>query len=164
MFDLVGEIRGETKLPAWALVLYRDPANPLFANRDLITTNEERDVILAETALDGAGTLALTSAVTDMGHAQFVEEILVRRLKARHLVVGWDFHYGHARVGNVTLLQEQLGKVDPSIKVTVVPPVMDGTEPIKSTTIRHFLTIGELARAMPSPSTWRRLRRSLWRG
>ncbi|MEO7995133.1 MAG: riboflavin biosynthesis protein RibF, partial [bacterium] len=121
---------------------------PLFAGQQVITTRPERDLIFAETGLDGAGTLDLVPSVTSLGHEVFVREVLLERLRARHLVVGWDFHYGHARVGNVSLLREQLETVPPpGCPVTMLDPVMEDSEPIKSTTIRRWLTSGELDKA-----------------
>src|ERR1700722_4875201 len=37
---------------------------------------------------------------------EFVNEILIKGLDARLVVVGEDFHFGHGRKGNVALLQE----------------------------------------------------------
>ncbi|MCG3151275.1 MAG: Riboflavin biosynthesis protein RibF [bacterium] len=147
LIDEVLRLREATGLPAWILVLYRDPANPLFAGQQVITTQLERDCLFSGTALDGAGTLRLTSDVTQMSHEAFVQEVLLGPLQARHLVVGWDFHYGHARVGNVTLLQEQLQQLAGRCELTVLNPVMDGSEPIKSTTIRSWIQGGDIARA-----------------
>lgn len=147
LIDEVLRLREATGLPAWILVLYRDPANPLFAGQQVITTQLERDCLFSGTALDGAGTLRLTSDVTQMSHEAFVQEVLLGPLQARHLVVGWDFHYGHARVGNVTLLQEQLQEQAGRCALTVLNPVMDGSEPIKSTTIRSWIQQGDFARA-----------------
>ena len=40
---------------------------------------------------------------------RFVEEILVRRLKVREVVVGFNFRFGHGRRGTVKTL-ERLGR------------------------------------------------------
>ncbi|HUD15699.1 MAG TPA: hypothetical protein VMQ59_00500, partial [Acidimicrobiales bacterium] len=37
---------------------------------------------------------------------EFVNEVLIRRIDARLVVVGEDFHFGHGRKGNVALLKE----------------------------------------------------------
>lgn len=147
LIDEVLRLREATGLAAWILVLYRDPANPLFAGQQVITTQLERDCLFSGTALDGVGTLRLTSDVTEMSHEAFVQDVLLGPLQARHLVVGWDFHYGHARVGNVTLLQEQLHQLAGRCELTVLNPIMDGSEPIKSTTIRFWIQQGHIARA-----------------
>lgn len=147
LIDRVLAVKAVLGCPAWILVLYRDPANPLFAGQQVITTRAERGLLFQDTALDGASTLNLTSDVTSMTHEVFVREVLLRHLRARHLVVGWDFHYGHARVGNVSLLQAQLAASGSGCGLTMLDPVLDGDEPIKSTTIREWLLAGEIRRA-----------------
>lgn len=147
LIDRVLALGAELQLPACVLVLYRDPANPLFSGQQVITTEAERALIFRGTSLACSGILRLTTEVTGMAHDAFVRDVLLGQLVARHLVVGWDFHYGHARVGNVALLRDQLAREGAQCGVTVLDPVMDGAEPIKSTTIREWLNQGELERA-----------------
>ena len=147
LIDTVIRIANDLGLPAWVLVLYRDPTNPLFFGRQVITTLLERNVLFSETKIAGACTLSLVPSLTNLSHESFVRDILLDRLAARHLVVGWDFHYGHSRVGNVTLLEHQLQHASQRCGLTILDPVMDGNEPIKSTTIREWLTTGALDKA-----------------
>ncbi|WP_422364998.1 bifunctional riboflavin kinase/FAD synthetase [Pelagibius sp.] len=63
----------------------------------------------------------------------FVEEILVADLAARHVVVGWDFCFGHKRQGNVALLKSMGAKL--GFGLTAVDPVMTGTGAVYSSSI-----------------------------
>ncbi|AMN47669.1 riboflavin kinase / FMN adenylyltransferase [Steroidobacter denitrificans] len=75
----------------------------------------------------------------------FVEEVLVRALGARELVVGHDFSFGRALTGNIgTLLA--LGPTA-GFEVTQVPPFEIGGERVSSTRIRLALEAGDMASA-----------------
>ena len=68
----------------------------------------------------------------------FVEEILCTDLAARHVVVGWDFCFGHMRRGNVTLLKSMGARL--GFGLTAVDPVMTVTGEVHSSSIirRHL--------------------------
>ncbi len=76
----------------------------------------------------------------------FVEEVLVRGLGARHVVVGYNFAFGHRRQGNVERLRT-LAEAH-GFGVTSLEPVenADGVT-YSSTMIRDFLMRGEPGRA-----------------
>jgi riboflavin kinase/FMN adenylyltransferase len=75
----------------------------------------------------------------------FFFEILLRRLRAKALVVGPDFAFGRKREGNIELLkrwcQEQ------NIHLEIVQPLILRGEVISSSRIRQLLQAGELAQA-----------------
>jgi len=77
--------------------------------------------------------------------AEFVGDLLVRELGARHVVVGDDFKFGAARSGTVEELRE-LGKRR-GLAVTEVPPVIFRGERVSSTAIRRALKAGDLETA-----------------
>jgi len=71
----------------------------------------------------------------------FVRKILVEGVAARHVVVGYDFHFGNRRRGTPALLQE-LG-AQSGFAVSVLQPVSAAAGEIySSTTIRQHLTAG----------------------
>jgi len=76
----------------------------------------------------------------------FVQDILVGDLAARHVVVGWDFCFGHKRAGNAALLKSM--GAQHGFGVTAVDPVMpsDG-EVYSSSIIRSHLREGRTGKA-----------------
>lgn len=75
----------------------------------------------------------------------FVEELLVRRFAARHVVVGHDFRFGRGRGGGLDELRA--AGLAHGFEVTVVPPVELGGERVSSTAIRSALAAGDLGKA-----------------
>jgi riboflavin kinase/FMN adenylyltransferase len=75
----------------------------------------------------------------------FVREVLVGCLSARAVVVGADFHFGHARRGNLKLLSA-MGR-ELGFEVVGVSLVSRGSEPVSSTRIRRLVAAGEVEEA-----------------
>ena len=73
----------------------------------------------------------------------FVREILERRLRAKALVVGYDFRFGRARAGDVDLLRSTV----PYLPVEQVRPHSDDGDIVSSSAIRRLVEVGEVKRA-----------------
>jgi riboflavin kinase/FMN adenylyltransferase len=88
------------------------------------------------------------AAIRTVPAEQFVEELLVRGLNARHVVVGNDFRFGANRQGTVEELRAAGARY--GFAVTEVDPVFWHGERVSSTAIRQALKSGDLdvARAM----------------
>ncbi len=72
----------------------------------------------------------------------FVETVLLKGLGARHVVVGYDFVFGHQRRGTPALLEERGATL--GFGVTVVDPVAAGSGVrYSSTAIRDHLVAGQ---------------------
>lgn len=76
----------------------------------------------------------------------YVEEILVEGLSARHLVVGYDHHFGKSRGGNVALLEKLAARH--SFELEVVDPVRHSSHEVKSSTVRELLAAGKFDQAV----------------
>jgi riboflavin kinase/FMN adenylyltransferase len=76
---------------------------------------------------------------------EFIDELLVEKLGARHVVVGDDFRFGAARSGTVGELAAHGGRR--GLAVSVVPPVFFRGERVSSTGIRAALKAGDLETA-----------------
>jgi riboflavin kinase/FMN adenylyltransferase len=76
---------------------------------------------------------------------QFIDEVLIKKLNVKHLVIGDDFHFGKARRGNFAMLKEK-GEIY-GFKVEDTGSYhIDGLR-ISSTLIRDALLEGDLAKA-----------------
>jgi riboflavin kinase / FMN adenylyltransferase len=83
--------------------------------------------------------------VQDIPPREFIDELLVAKLRARHVVVGDDFRFGAARRGTVEELRAR-GPVH-GFTVSEVAPVYWGGERVSSTAIRAALKSGDLVTA-----------------
>ena len=96
--------------------------------------------------IEGLGVDLLFTLHFDLAFAQrsaedFVAHVLVDGLGARHVVVGYDFVFGHNRRGTPALLAEEGGKH--GFGVTIVDPVATPGGPVYSSTrIREHLAQG----------------------
>lgn len=90
-------------------------------------------------------TLALTPHLASLTPEEFVSRILVRRLRARTVVVGRGFRFGRGRSGSADDLR-RLGRRE-GFKVVVIPPVRVAGRIASSTLIRKSLGRGDVALA-----------------
>lgn len=116
--------------------------NPEAAPR-LLTTPEEKRELLEAAGLDHVVVLPFTRALANCSASEFVEEILIGRLRMVHLVIGYDHGLGRGRSGDVDALRRIGGEV--GFGVDVVPAVLVEGEPISSTRIRAALEQGDIA-------------------
>jgi riboflavin kinase/FMN adenylyltransferase len=108
----------------------------------MIAPIERRLELLAEAGADVVVIETFDAEFAAIEAEAFVETVLGRELGARHVVVGYDFSFGHGRHGTpalLTTLGQRLG-----IGVTVVPPVMADGLVCSSTKIREFVHEGRV--------------------
>lgn len=72
----------------------------------LIYTEEEKYRKLSETGMDILVSYPFTKETKKLEPEDFIEEILVKRLDAKIIVVGDDFRFGHNRRGDIPMLQK----------------------------------------------------------
>jgi riboflavin kinase/FMN adenylyltransferase len=90
--------------------------------------------------------LHFDAAFAALSAESFVDRVLADALRSRHVVVGYDFVFGHKRAGNAALLAELAKKK--GFAFTAVPPVAapDGAV-YSSTRIRDLIAGGDPAAA-----------------
>ncbi len=84
--------------------------------------------------------LPFTRELMEKSASDFLQEILVGKLKAQRLVVGYDFALGHGREGTTTWLAER-------IPTDIIEPVELDGERVSSSAIRAAILEGEIERA-----------------
>ena len=83
--------------------------------------------------------------VKDLSPEEFVDEVLIGRFKAAHLICGYDFSFGKGGVGTPELLRKLLGEA--GVGVTVMPAVLHDGEEVSSTRLRALIAEGNVERA-----------------
>ncbi|HYD32894.1 MAG TPA: bifunctional riboflavin kinase/FAD synthetase [Azospirillaceae bacterium] len=85
--------------------------------------------------------------------ADFVREVIVEGLGLRHVVVGYDFLFGHRRQGDAPFLEAQGRAL--GFRVTAVGPVMDPQDGVfSSTRVRNALLAGRSGEAARLLGHW----------
>lgn len=94
---------------------------------------------------NGVGLLRFDAEFAAMEAAGFMRRVLMQRLSAREVWVGPQFRFGHARAGDLALLQTLGAELGFSAQ-SIEPVLLDG-ERVSSTRIRAALVAGDFAQA-----------------
>jgi len=111
----------------------------------ILTTLKEREVLFAQLGVEGVIATRFSEAIKNLSVEEFVKKYLVDKLGVRHVFVGYDYSFGKRRCGGVLELKK-LGK-EFGFGVTVIAPVKIKNRIVKSSEIRSFLSIGDVASA-----------------
>ena len=148
LLDRIAEVSAE---------LHLEPAVFTFANNPLsylrpelcptpIMSRAQRLDALREAGVETCVMVPFDAALAAITAEAFVTEILVDRLRVRHLCVGADFRFGHGGAGDVALLQEmstQLGFVVEVIG-SVEDPILGK---VSSSRVREAIAAGDVSAA-----------------
>jgi len=132
---------------ALACTFDRHPAEVLHPDRApaVITTLEERLGLIAETGVDATIVLSFTRELAAIEPEAFVKDMLLARLRAREIVVGFNHRFGRGARGDARLLEAMAEPC--GFQAHVIPPMeIDGVA-VSSTEIRSALQRGEVTRA-----------------
>ena len=83
-------------------------------------------------------TLEFTKDIATMSSDDFLNDIILKKINPKKIVVGYDYHYGHKKEGNIATLK-QWG-TDNHIDIIEINPFTINNIPIKSRLIRKTLT------------------------
>ncbi|MBU4564845.1 MAG: bifunctional riboflavin kinase/FAD synthetase [Desulfarculus sp.] len=111
-------------------------------NLPLITPLEQKLELMGQHGLDMTLCLRFDQDFARLSADAFVDKLLVSRLGAAEVVVGYDFAFGHKGLGDLDLLRskgEQWG-----FKVHVVGPVIIDDRPVSSTRVRQEVADGNM--------------------
>jgi riboflavin kinase/FMN adenylyltransferase len=89
--------------------------------------------------------LPFTAELARLSPQDFVQQLLVDRLRARAVLVGDNFCFGYRQAGNVDLLKELGGRL--GFETDIVPAVSWRGRMVSSSGIRSLLSAGRVAQA-----------------
>ncbi|WP_413992156.1 bifunctional riboflavin kinase/FAD synthetase [Labrys okinawensis] len=117
------------------------PEEPLFR----LTPPALKALLLERAGLDALITLTFDRALAGMTAEEFLEELVVRRLRAGAVAVGYDFHFGKDRRGTPEFLVQHGRAL--GLDIAIVAPTRETGEAVSSSAIRKALATGDIARA-----------------
>ncbi|MCA0754082.1 bifunctional riboflavin kinase/FAD synthetase [Paenibacillus sp. N4] len=108
-----------------------------------LTPLDDKTELFAELGVDLVFIMRFNLEFAAVSPERFVDEVL-RTLKAKQVVVGFDFNFGHRGAGDTEALK-RLGA--PDIAVHVVEPLFENGRKVSSTYVRESLEKGDLETA-----------------
>jgi riboflavin kinase/FMN adenylyltransferase len=143
----VMEVAVERGLKASALTFHPHPSKvvaPARAPR-LMSSLEQRCALMREEGIEQVLIMPFDRHVAHLTPEQFVEQVLVRKLGVRAVVLGHDFRFGYKQSGNVRVLQE-LGRKYGFTTEEVQAVTVRGRL-VSSTALRQLIEAGRVAQA-----------------
>jgi riboflavin kinase/FMN adenylyltransferase len=147
MLQRLVEKARELRLPCSVLTFEPHPReffSPSVAPARLSRLREKLE-LLAEAGIERTHVLRFGARLAALSPERFVEEVLLRGLGVRWLLVGRDFRYGARRAGDFAALQAAAQKQ--GFGLEAMNDVMDGGERVSSSGVRAALAAGDLAGA-----------------
>ncbi len=100
---------------------------------------------IAAAGVDEMRVLRFDARLAQLEAESFIDELLARALRARHVVIGEGFRFGHGRRGDVEMLR-RAGAAQ-GFAVDAVVPELAGGRPVSSTRVREALAAGRMDEA-----------------
>jgi riboflavin kinase/FMN adenylyltransferase len=111
----------------------------------MISSLERRLELLEAAGADAVVVEPFTQELAGKAPHAFIDDVVLFALRARAIVVGYDFTYGHGRAGTTDALRAHGARA--GIEVGIVPAVEVNGEVASSTKIRTYLRDGNVRAA-----------------
>ena len=134
--------------PVCAITFHPHPKSFLMgsdAAPRLLTSTDEKRELLSDLGIDLYWQIPFTRELAETEPLEFVRKYLVETLRARHIVCGFDYTFGHKGRGRPADLVSW-GSLY-GFEVSVIPPHLSGGEVVSSTRIRRGLESGNIQEA-----------------
>tara|TARA_B100000767_G_scaffold1953_1_gene1925 strand:+ start:2786 stop:3724 length:939 start_codon:yes stop_codon:yes gene_type:complete len=129
-----------------ALVLTFFPHPRMVVQKDtsikLINTIDEKADLIQDLGVDHLVIKAFTKDFSRLNSLEYVRDVLVNKLHVKHIIVGYDHHFGRNRTANIKDLKE-FGAFY-GFKVTEITAQEVGDVAVSSTKIRSALAEGSI--------------------
>ena len=109
----------------------------------LLTEKDEKEKLLKEFT-DCVLYLNFSEEMSKMSALDFLNEILLKEIKTKHLIVGYDTHFGFNREGNYDFLMKH--KIEFGYEVDLIKPFKIHNHVISSSLIRDLIREGNVQR------------------
>ncbi len=142
--ELADRFKGESVLvtlwPHPKVILKPEDNNSL-----LLTTRKEKEFLLEKSGIDNLITLPFTKEFSQTSFTEFVKDYLIDKIKAKHIVIGYNHHFGKDRKGDFKYLKNLSEKY--GFSVEQLDPVIIRKSYVSSSVIRRNLEQGNIETA-----------------
>lgn len=107
-----------------------------------LISEKKKEIILEKLGIKLLYIEKFCNKIKNMSPEEFVSEILISKLNAKIIVIGFNFKFGHKALGDVDTLKLLSKKYN--FEVVVIPPIIRNNELVSSTLIRSLISEGEI--------------------
>jgi len=138
------KIAKKHKIQAVVLTFFPHPRMVLHKDTTikLINTLDEKSILLENLGVDHLVVKKFTKEFSRLSALEFVREILVNKIQTKHIIIGYDHHFGRNRAANIDDLKE-FGDTY-GFKVIEISAQEINEVAVSSTKIRKALIEGDL--------------------
>lgn len=122
------------------VTLWPHPRNVLHDGVKLLNTLPEKLMLLEEAGIDNVVVLTFTREFAALRADQFIREVLVKRIGMRHLVVGYNHHFGSDH-------QDHFDEAEAGFTTHRIRRYDVHEEKVSSTIVRNCILAGDMTRA-----------------
>ena len=144
LLDRLKQRAAEFNLPSVVYTFRPHPLHVLLPHRapKLISTYDQKIALLSKQGVDLVVEEPFVGEFSQLSPEDFVQRILKDVLRARVVLSGQDFRFGHRGAGNVDKLREW--GLEFGMEAEVFPPQREGDLTISSTAVRNAVSAGDL--------------------
>lgn len=137
----------ELGIPSVVVTYYPNPSVVLGKkpNFKYLSSESEKEELIRGFGIDYLLVLDFTLTLSKMTAEDFLEQIMMNTLHARHIVIGYNHFFGAERRGDFTLLDKNKTKYGYTVELREA--VLKKDSKISSSLIRGFLDKGEMEEA-----------------
>ena len=139
----------ENKKPS--AILSFNPHPRQFFDREFdkyqIISENNKIKILEDLGIDNFISLTFDKTIANLTPKEFIEKIIIKKMKVHKLMIGYDFRFGKDRKGDTLLLQDYSAIHGFSLEIINPIKTKDTKEVFSSTSIRKAINSGDFKKA-----------------
>ena len=126
---------------------FSEPARNFFSPGcvPLILSEDDKTALLSKLGVDITVSLPLSADILSMSAQDFVQDIILDKMRASHVVCGYNYTFGKNAAGTPALLSQACAQR--GVEVTVVPEYTHSGQAVSSSVIRSAITDGDMQTA-----------------
>jgi riboflavin kinase/FMN adenylyltransferase len=147
IFEKVKEEASKVQGEAVVITFEPHPLKVLSPSRcpPLLTPFRKKMILIEKSGMDTVVCLPFTRTFAELPAFEFVRGVLVDKVKARKVVVGYNYHFGKGKEGNVETLKRVGKTLD--VEIEVIGPLTIGGVLVSSSKIRDLIREGNVEEA-----------------
>jgi riboflavin kinase/FMN adenylyltransferase len=111
----------------------------------LLTPFRKKMMLIEKSGIEAVLCINFSVAFSEISSSEFIRNILVQNVKAKKVIIGYNYHFGKGQTGDAQTLMDA-GRIF-NFEVEVMEPFKVGQTIVSSSKIRNLIQRGEVAEA-----------------